>query len=45
MSILALAVGYCAAVIFPVPFASQAVLNGWGKVGSFVMSKLTAPKA
>lgn len=31
-TLLTLAVGYCAAVIFPVPWLSRAILDGWAKV-------------
>jgi hypothetical protein len=40
--ILWLIVGYCVAVIFPVPIVSQAILNGWSAIGSFVKSKMSS---
>lgn len=31
-SLLLFALGYCAAVIFPVPWLSRAILDGWAKL-------------
>ncbi len=31
-TLLLFALGYCAAVIFPVPWVSRAILDGWAKL-------------
>ena len=38
-SILWVAAGYCACVIFPMPVVSRAVLDAWAKLGAWVKSK------
>lgn len=37
--LFAVAVGYCIAVIFPVPWLSRAILDGWAKGCNFLVSK------
>ena len=36
---LAFFIGYCAAIIFPVPWISRAVLDGWARLGAWFKSK------
>jgi hypothetical protein len=40
--IIYLAIGYAIAVLFPMPFISQAIINGWAKIWAYVKSKVSS---
>lgn len=37
-----LLVGYAIAVLFPMPWLSQAIINGWAKILPWVKSKVSS---